>query len=1106
MGLVAWYPLNGNTNDYSFLSASPGIVTGATNNSSGKIGSCYNFDGTGQWILSQNNLELYNVSLCAWIYPTSHEWLEGIVSLHDHSAPSNFGLNLTGGKLNISIGYSDGSREYAGKPSNTTVPLNTWSHVLVLCDYNNKTIKYYLNGNFDGQYTISKDIKITSTKLCIGNWSLTFLNASYDFIGRINDVRVYNHILSEKEIKEIAKAKILHYTFDDFQEPTTNLVPSIVTASYSYWGTNSGTSTIFTAPTGRNGVYLNVTSFTDGGVNWYNSGGQFNASASTKYTVSATVKSSVAFSQNLFYIRQYNSVGTQVSEYGIYSSSNKRILGDGWYRTYATFTTTADCSTFLVQGYQYSLGQFWVYDLQVEKKSYDTEFILPLQSRVGIVNDQSGLKNNATLTVETTPQWVSDSKIGSGTYKFNGTQNITTSQLFYDNINQCHTVSAWVYPTNPSAIENQQLINFNLGYRFYHSAGGQSLMYNNSGVNDHYVYGSTIPANQWRLVTWVYDKQNLICKVYYNGLLNATSSNMNETDLPSGFLSSTIFGSNFYGYIDDVRVYATALSDTDILELYQTRASIDNIGNLFTTEIIQDLSSYSSEYKANNLVINGSAQLGNKTNFSGFNDYINTDGYDDLNCFKSINLYSTTLSDNLIKINKNDTYYLSGYFKSVGSAGLSPLYFGGYCIDKNGNFIEHHMVNHYFSTRTTLAADLVNGATTVQLTSSANWIMDNPGSQQWNKLICFWHSGNEYPIYTYTRLSLDFISISGNTVTLLNPWSSGTIPAGTPVANSYHGGTFSYWAAGYYQVPTTWSRATATITGWGVNEEYKFRYGTEYIRIMFLTNYASGDYQTLIDKVEFFNLTSYQSLPINQGVKSNSILYSSKISELGITNGLIAYYPFDKDARDYSGNGRHGVINGNPVLASGIKNLAYNFNGTSDFISIDKSFPDPGIDNFTYSIWFYSPTLRSGEVFGKRATANIEMQISSNGAIYTYLSDTVGTTYSSTLYYSASTWYHYCITRSGTQVIIYLNGQNQANITLPANFNISPSTSNLEIARDPGNSGEYFHGNVDEFRVYNRSLSQEEISILYETTAPSTAAMKITKDTVYVKNEIKEVY
>ena len=39
------------------------------------------------------------------------------------------------------------------------------------------------------------------------------------------------------------------------------------------------------------------------------------------------------------------------------------------------------------------------------------------------------------------------------------------------------------------------------------------------------------------------------------------------------------------GYLDDVRVYATVLSDTDVKDLYQTKGSVAKNGKLFVNEI-----------------------------------------------------------------------------------------------------------------------------------------------------------------------------------------------------------------------------------------------------------------------------------------------------------------------------------------------------------------------------------------------------------------------------------------------------------------------------------------------------------------------------------------
>jgi hypothetical protein len=51
-------------------------------------------------------------------------------------------------------------------------------------------------------------------------------SASQAFQGGLNDLRLYDEALSTYEIKEISKAKIIHYTFNDpDEEPTINLIP-----------------------------------------------------------------------------------------------------------------------------------------------------------------------------------------------------------------------------------------------------------------------------------------------------------------------------------------------------------------------------------------------------------------------------------------------------------------------------------------------------------------------------------------------------------------------------------------------------------------------------------------------------------------------------------------------------------------------------------------------------------------------------------------------------------------------------------------------------------------------------------------------------------------
>ena len=58
---------------------------------------------------------------------------------------------------------------------------------------------------------------------------------------------------------------------------------------------------------------------------------------------------------------------------------------------------------------------------------------------------------------------------------------------------------------------------------------------------------------------------NQTCKIYLNGVLNASSSNYNISDIPSGFQEETIFGTNFKGYLDDIK----SLCNSIIRQRYQ---------------------------------------------------------------------------------------------------------------------------------------------------------------------------------------------------------------------------------------------------------------------------------------------------------------------------------------------------------------------------------------------------------------------------------------------------------------------------------------------------------------------------------------------------------
>ncbi|MFW6377550.1 MAG: LamG-like jellyroll fold domain-containing protein [bacterium] len=83
-------------------------------------------------------------------------------------------------------------------------------------------MKYYVNGDLHDSTGINPiSYENTADDFYIG----TDNDGGRDFDGQIQDVRIYNYTLSEKQIKKLAQPLVLHYKFDDKREEATeNLI------------------------------------------------------------------------------------------------------------------------------------------------------------------------------------------------------------------------------------------------------------------------------------------------------------------------------------------------------------------------------------------------------------------------------------------------------------------------------------------------------------------------------------------------------------------------------------------------------------------------------------------------------------------------------------------------------------------------------------------------------------------------------------------------------------------------------------------------------------------------------------------------------------------
>jgi hypothetical protein len=201
------------------------------------------------------------------------------------------------------------------------------------------------------------------------------------------------------------------------------------------------------------------------------------------------------------------------------------------------------------------------------------------------------------------------------------------------------------------------------------------------------------------------------------------------------------------------------------------------------------------------------------------------------------------------------------------------------------------------------------------------------------------------------------------------------------------------------------------------------------------------------------------------------------------TNGLVAYYPFNGNANDQTSNGNHGNVNGAILTADrfGNSNSAYYFDGINDDIS------------GTTNNWPFYKTPRTISIWGKLTslpqytnaillTYGVAQLHSSNSVyfqlvtgqkkvLYVAYQDDISADYD----YNLDQWYHLVGTFDGSVASLYINGaliasESKPNWSnLPANFHIG----NLD------NWTAWFNGPVDDIRIYNRVLSQEEILSLY---------------------------
>ena len=204
------------------------------------------------------------------------------------------------------------------------------------------------------------------------------------------------------------------------------------------------------------------------------------------------------------------------------------------------------------------------------------------------------------------------------------------------------------------------------------------------------------------------------------------------------------------------------------------------------------------------------------------------------------------------------------------------------------------------------------------------------------------------------------------------------------------------------------------------------------------------------------------------------------ISSSSLNLGLVAYYPFNGNANDESGNGYNGTVNGASLTTDifGNANNAYYFDGVNDFISI----PDFNLTTdsaVTVRILARPDDLSSSKMlFYHGKNGLIELTMMSNIVRFA-MKFTDGNWYGINGVISEMKWYDIAgVWKKGESMKLYIDGVQQNAVDVPNFYLISPDWLHASVGvYDRGSDPALYHkGKADELRVYNRALSQSELN------------------------------
>lgn len=220
-------------------------------------------------------------------------------------------------------------------------------------------------------------------------------------------------------------------------------------------------------------------------------------------------------------------------------------------------------------------------------------------------------------------------------------------------------------------------------------------------------------------------------------------------------------------------------------------------------------------------------------------------------------------------------------------------------------------------------------------------------------------------------------------------------------------------------------------------------------------------------------------------------------------NGLVAYYAFDESggtvSYDDSANNHNGRFVGTPGRVAGKLNGALEFTGATNYV--DAGTYSVSGSAMTVSAWVQGSPL-SGEAriaakssgqaesdhdwmfgmgSGAGATETLRVRLKTDGTTTTHMTNTLALT--------NNTWYHVAFTYDGSNIRVYLNGNEVGSFAKTGTLDQSSLPVRIGSGDDgSGGPAAVWDGMIDEVKVYSRSLSQAELVAEYNANNAGASA------------------